>query len=212
MKDSVGSPIEISKPSSDKSITMQNNISTSNTNNESISEAKKTNLTKASDESREYRELNKEIFQIIQQGGNTSGVSFTNKSNSSIGATSLSDNTSSKITNDVPHVNFVLKEKLTNKKMYSMIPNPNKTHKIDTDESDDIPNTIETINSLHIQQCKTNNLSEIDNYQYKNNNYVPKANFGLVPSSYPPMTYLTNYYNNMYMYENRFTYANMNNM
>ena len=49
-----------------------------------------------------------------------------------------------------------------------MIPNPNKTHKIDTDESDDIPNTIETINSLHIQQCKTNNLSEIDNYQYKN--------------------------------------------
>ena len=210
MKDSVGSPIEISKPSSDKSITMQNNISTSNTNNESISEAKKTNLTKASDESREYRELNKEIFQIIQQGGNTSGVSFTNKSNSSIGATSLSDNTSSKITNDVPHVNFVLKEKLTNKKMYSMIPNPNKTHKIDTDESDDIPNTIETINSLHIQQCKTNNLSEIDNYQYKNNNYVPKANFGLVPSSYPPMTYLTNYYNNMYMYENSFTYANMN--
>ena len=67
MKDSVGSPIEISKPSSDKSITMQNNISTSNTNNESISEAKKTNLTKASDESREYRELNKEIFQIIHE-------------------------------------------------------------------------------------------------------------------------------------------------
>ena len=97
MKDSVGSPIEISKPSSDKSITMQNNISTSNTNNESISEAKKTNLTKASDESREYRELNKEIFQIIQQGGNTSGGSFTNKSNSSIGATNLSDNTSSRI-------------------------------------------------------------------------------------------------------------------
>ena len=46
MKDSVGSPIEISKPSSDKSITMQNNISTSNTNNESISEAQLEDFSK----------------------------------------------------------------------------------------------------------------------------------------------------------------------
>ena len=41
MKDSVGSPIEISKPSSDKSITMQNNISTSNTNNDQSPKRKK---------------------------------------------------------------------------------------------------------------------------------------------------------------------------
>ena len=42
------------------------------------------NGTKVSNGSGDFRELNKEIFQIIQQGGNISGLSITNLSNSSM--------------------------------------------------------------------------------------------------------------------------------
>ena len=55
-----------------------------NSNNVSgISKNNNLNLTKISNESSDFKELNKEIFQMIQQGGNLSGVNNTNLSISS---------------------------------------------------------------------------------------------------------------------------------
>ena len=48
-----------------------------------ISKNNALNITKISNESNEFKELNKEIFQMIQQGGNLSGVNNTNLSMSS---------------------------------------------------------------------------------------------------------------------------------
>ena len=55
-----------------------------NSNNVSgISKNNNLNLTKISNESSDFKELNKEIFQMIQQGGKLSGVNNTNLSISS---------------------------------------------------------------------------------------------------------------------------------
>ena len=62
-------------------------------NSESMSDQKKTSITKMSDESREFRELNKEIFQIFQQGGNImNGSNNNNNTNGYVTAVNINDN------------------------------------------------------------------------------------------------------------------------
>ena len=85
----------------------ENNNEKNNDNKKNANlEDKKTNssnlnATKFSNGSGDFRELNKEIFQIIQQGGNISGLSITNSSlnNNSINL-SNQDNSNKKISLD----------------------------------------------------------------------------------------------------------------
>ena len=220
MEENSGTPV-INPSNTPENISQARDITN---NSESISEPKKTSITKVSDESREFRELNKEIFQIIQQGGNISGASLNNNTNGSVGGVNINDNTWSKKVPETPQTNLINKDEIDNAKLkkpkHTLIPNPKKQLKEDGDEiTDDVPNTIEKINTLHIQECKTNNLSELDSYQYvKNSNFIPKASFGLAPTPYPPMIYppyndmmgngANYYYNNMFLFENAFTVNN----
>lgn len=218
MKENSGTPV-INPSNTPESI----NQVRDNTNNcESISEPKKTSITKVSDESGEFRELNKEIFQIIQQGGNISGASLNNNTDGSVGGVNINDNTWSKKVPESPQTNLINKDGVDNaqlkKPKHTLIPNPKKQIKEDRDEiTDDVPNTIEKINTLHIQDYKTNNLSELDSY-VKHSNFIQKSCFGLAPNPCPQMIYppyndmkgngAIYYYNNMFLFDNLFTVNN----
>ena len=258
-----------------------------NTNNISINDKTKGNVTKVSDDSREFRELNKEIFSVIQQEGNISGGSMNNNTNSSISGVNISDNTWVKKVSPDTSENFENKVKdlfsqsKVKKSKHTLIPNPRKVNEDDKDKkpsdkteastnenksetnnptktpeesktdskkendeiktvntssnntdeiTDDIPTTVEKINQLHFQECKTNNLSKIDSHNYTKNsgNFIPKANFGMNSSSsinqqnsmmmmFPNYSEMgPHYYYNPFMYpENAFTYnkdqASLNN-
>lgn len=204
-------PKEIQENTHGSNINNTRSLNGNNTssNNNSL-DIKKTSTTKLSNESQEFRELNKEIFSIIQQGGNLSGISVNNNTNGSIGGTvNINDNTWGKKSHNNNNISST-----SNKGKHTLVPNPRKQQlsenlvskeeinkdntSIDDmgkndnknndenispeDMTDDIPNTIEKINPLHIQECKTNNLSEIDSFQYtfnKSNNFIPKANFNI---------------------------------
>ena len=179
-------------------------------NSESMSDQKKTSITKMSDESREFRELNKEIFQIFQQGGNISnGSNNNNNTNGSVTAVNINDNIWKKTSEPTNKIKY---------NAVTFIPNPKKfesNKKCDnidneyTDIGDEIPNGEEKINQLHIQECKTNNLSQLDQmdaFQFnKATPFIPTNFGGYVPPMMYPKYPNGFYYNNMYLYENVFT-------
>ena len=159
------------------------NLEDKKTNNSNL------NATKFSNGSGDFRELNKEIFQIIQQGGNISGLSITNSSlnNNSINL-SNQDNSNKKISLDLSSNN----EKNIKDTIISNLNNDEKLKNNNLNEQnfDEVPNEIEKINQLHFQECKTNNLSNLSkmdemksNYiypSYEKRNFIPKANFTMV--------------------------------
>ena len=169
-------PKEIQENINGSNINNTRSLNGNNTssNNNSL-DIKKTSTTKISNESQEFRELNKEIFSIIQQGGNLSGISVNNNTNGSIGGTvNINDNTWGKKS----HNNNI--SSTSNKGKHTLVPNPRKQQlsenlvskeeinkdntSIDDmgknnsknndenispeDMTDDIPNTIEKINPL----------------------------------------------------------------
>ena len=80
----------------------ENKIQSINNSNEENKKNNNSNLnyTKVSSESSEFRELNKEIFQTVQQDGNYSGLSKNNFSNNSAN-TNSNNNSNLLIINEV---------------------------------------------------------------------------------------------------------------
>ena len=155
------------------------------------------NGTKVSNGSGDFRELNKEIFQIIQQGGSISGLSITNLSNSSMNNNSINlsnhDNSNKKnnldfSTNNGQKIKDVNSKKKLNEKNLNpkietinikdtIISNLNNDEKLKnnnlTEQNfDEVPNEIEKINQLHFQECKTNNLSNLSKIDEIKSNYI----------------------------------------
>ena len=155
------------------------------------------NGTKVSNGSGDFRELNKEIFQIIQQGGSISGLSITNLSNSSMNNNSINlsnhDNSNKKnnldfSTNNGQKIKDVNSKKKLNEKNLNpkietinikdtIISNLNNDEKLKnnnlTEQNfDEVPNEIEKINQLHFQECKTNNLSNLSKMDEMKSNYI----------------------------------------
>ena len=179
----------------------ENNNEKNNDNKKNVNlEDKKTNnsnlnATKFSNGSGDFRELNKEIFQIIQQGGNISGLSITNSSlnNNSINL-SNQDNSNKKISLDLSsnneknikddsikkkiNENNLLKSKIETINIKdTIISNLNNDEKLKnnnlTEQNfDEVPNEIEKINQLHFQECKTNNLSNLSKMDEMKSNYI----------------------------------------
>jgi hypothetical protein len=179
----------------------ENNNEKNNDNKKNANlEDKKTNssnlnATKFSNGSGDFRELNKEIFQIIQQGGNISGLSITNSSlnNNSINL-SNQDNSNKKISLDLSsnneknikddsikkkiNENNLLKSKIETINIKdTIISNLNNDEKLKnnnlTEQNfDEVPNEIEKINQLHFQECKTNNLSNLSKMDEMKSNYI----------------------------------------
>ena len=165
------------------------NLEDKKTNNSNL------NATKFSNGSGDFRELNKEIFQIIQQGGNISGLSITNSSlnNNSINL-SNQDNSNKKISLDLSsnneknikddsikkkiNENNLLKSKIETINIKdTIISNLNNDEKLKnnnlTEQNfDEVPNEIEKINQLHFQECKTNNLSNLSKMDEMKSNYI----------------------------------------
>ena len=193
------------------------NINNSNEENKKNSNSN-LNYTKVSSESSEFRELNKEIFQTVQQDGNYSGLSKNNISNNSAN-TNSNNNSNLLIINEVtwekknsPDNNLDFEKKIEDFKNKQNIDkkvkietinikdtiisnsdnyNINKDNNINVNEQnlDEVPQEIEKINPLHVQECKNNNLSKIDNNEIKSNyiypsyekrNFIPKSNFTIV--------------------------------
>ena len=155
------------------------------------------NGTKVSNGSGDFRELNKEIFQIIQQGGSISGLSITNLSNSSMNNNSINlsnhDNSNKKnnldfSTNNGQKIKDVNSKKKLNEKNLNpkietinikdtIISNLNndeklKNNNLNEQNFDEVPNEIEKINQLHFQECKTNNLSNLSKMDEMKSNYI----------------------------------------
>ena len=179
----------------------ENNNEKNNDNKKNVNlEDKKTNnsnlnATKFSNGSGDFRELNKEIFQIIQQGGNISGLSITNSSlnNNSINL-SNQDNSNKKISLDLSsnneknikddsikkkiNENNLLKSKIETINIKdTIISNLNndeklKNNNLNEQNFDEVPNEIEKINQLHFQECKTNNLSNLSKMDEMKSNYI----------------------------------------
>ena len=179
----------------------ENNNEKNNDNKKNANlEDKKTNssnlnATKFSNGSGDFRELNKEIFQIIQQGGNISGLSITNSSlnNNSINL-SNQDNSNKKISLDLSsnneknikddsikkkiNENNLLKSKIETINIKdTIISNLNndeklKDNNLNEQNFDEVPNEIEKINQLHFQECKTNNLSNLSKMDEMKSNYI----------------------------------------
>ena len=179
----------------------ENNNEKNNDNKKNVNlEDKKTNnsnlnATKFSNGSGDFRELNKEIFQIIQQGGNISGLSITNSSlnNNSINL-SNQDNSNKKISLDLSsnneknikddsikkkiNENNLLKSKIETINIKdTIISNLNndeklKDNNLNEQNFDEVPNEIEKINQLHFQECKTNNLSNLSKMDEMKSNYI----------------------------------------
>ena len=165
------------------------NLEDKKTNNSNL------NATKFSNGSGDFRELNKEIFQIIQQGGNISGLSITNSSlnNNSINL-SNQDNSNKKISLDLSsnneknikddsikkkiNENNLLKSKIETINIKdTIISNLNndeklKNNNLNEQNFDEVPNEIEKINQLHFQECKTNNLSNLSKMDEMKSNYI----------------------------------------
>ncbi len=165
------------------------NLEDKKTNNSNL------NATKFSNGSGDFRELNKEIFQIIQQGGNISGLSITNSSlnNNSINL-SNQDNSNKKISLDLSsnnekkikddsikkkiNENNLLKSKIETINIKdTIISNLNndeklKDNNLNEQNFDEVPNEIEKINQLHFQECKTNNLSNLSKMDEMKSNYI----------------------------------------
>ena len=179
----------------------ENNNEKNNDNKKNANlEDKKTNssnlnATKFSNGSGDFRELNKEIFQIIQRGGNISGLSITNSSlnNNSINL-SNQDNSNKKISLDLSsnneknikddsikkkiNENNLLKSKIETINIKdTIISNLNndeklKDNNLNEQNFDEVPNEIEKINQLHFQECKTNNLSNLSKMDEMKSNYI----------------------------------------
>ena len=179
----------------------ENNNEKNNDNKKNANlEDKKTNssnlnATKFSNGSGDFRELNKEIFQIIQQGGNISGLSITNSSlnNNSINL-SNQDNSNKKISLDLSSNNEknikddTIKKKINENNLLkskietinikdTIISNLNndeklKNNNLNEQNFDEVPNEIEKINQLHFQECKTNNLSNLSKMDEMKSNYI----------------------------------------
>ena len=171
------------------------NTSISNLNNDKSKSKNQTNLniTKLSnDESsnNDFKELNKEIFQIIQQGNNMNNLS-NNLSNSSNNNNSnsippLNDNTWLKKVSPDNSSSFDKKireliSKNQNKNNQNLTDNKieiinfketmNSNFDInDNNIDEEVPNEDDKINKLHYQLCKSNNLSQINNNNNTNNN------------------------------------------
>jgi len=197
----------------------ENKIQSINNSNEENKKNNNSNLnyTKVSSESSEFRELNKEIFQTVQQDGNYSGLSKNNFSNNSAN-TNSNNNSNLLIINEVSwgkknspdnKLDFEKKiEDLKNKQNLNKVKietinikdtiisnsencNLNKDNNINVNEQnmDEVPQEMEKINPLHFQECKNNNLSEINKNEIKSNyiypsyekrNFIPKSDFTIV--------------------------------
>ena len=165
------------------------NFNTSNVSG--ISKNNNLNLTKLSNESSEFKELNKEIFQMIQQeGGNLSGLN--NNTNLSISSNNISNSLPS--FNDInwkknPQENssFLDKKDGNNSSLSNLSGIPKKQIEVlnmrnTFDEKDLSPNN--NINSFNINNNYNNNYNNNNhnNNNYKANNYNNKYNkFSLIP-------------------------------
>ena len=171
------------------------NTSISNLNNDKSKSKNQTNLniTKLSnDESsnNDFKELNKEIFSIIQQGNNVNNLSNNlsncSNNNNSNSIPPLNDNTWLKKVSPDNSSSFDKKmrelisknqnknnQNLTNNKIESIDFKNTMNSNFEINENnieDDIPFEDERINKLHYQLCNSNNLNYINNNNNTNNN------------------------------------------
>ena len=202
-----------------------------NANNVSgISKNNALNLTKLSNESNDFKELNKEIFQIIQQGGNLSGFNNTNLSissnNNSNSLPSFNDinwkkkcshENSSFFDNKNGNNSSISSLGIVPKKQIEVLNMRNTFDEKDISYNNNIQNNnnISNYNNNNINNNNNNNNNYYKNNNYNGNNYHNKYNkFSLIPedSEEPPLDNKIHFTNvkKINKNENKFNISNNN--
>ena len=165
-----------------------------NSNNvSSISKNNACNVTKNSTESNEFKELNREIFQKIQQGENLSGINYTNLS--------LSSNN-----NSLPSFNDINWKKNNSRENSSLYDNKKDLFQNDNSSLSNISNIpkkqIETLNMRNTFDEKDDKDDKIyglnnqeETYEDSNNNNI---NINIMNNN------MDNYKSNRFNYRNKF--------
>ena len=163
-----------------------------NSNNiSSISKNNACNITKNSNESNEFKELNREIFQKIQQGENLSGINYTN--------ISLSSNN-----NSLPSFNDINWKKNNSRENSSLYDNKKDFFQNDNSSLSNISNIpkkqIETLNMRNTFDDKDDKDDKIYGLSIQEETYEDSSNNNIHINN---MNNMNNYQNN-----NKFNYRN----